>query len=1055
MPPLAKQIVSMPLSGGVDTRTDPLQLRPPKLAELTNMMFVPGGMRKRPGLAKLAEQSYFQTTVLDRLPTLGAVSNARLLLQRGADLCLVADDGHYVFNSVTGLWNRVQVSAGVMSGSQWTGLPMCSTKIGRIFRNAGSTSGQRVQSCDVAYSSDGFYVTGAIDAGGNAVAVAFDQADGSYLGSSYISLNASISARVVSLGAVIIGVAADAANNLGVVSLTKQALGISAQASLRTIVSDLDNVTPAWDLVGVSGGRALLVYNSVTANTLKFGWIDQSGAFTLLGSQATTNPVASVACAVDTNNNIGLVWAMTTANSVVARIYDQTGTALFAAVTVSAAIAAKWASPQQTCVTAVFHQPGMLGMFYDGGGANTYARAIRNSVLTSAGVLEAGSVVLYNNEIISRAFAYGGRPFVCTVHCDTRDSFILGPTSSSAGVYRQTGVVGQIIQNAMGFSTSSSATMGLGVAFPIGVASPSSGLFVLAVPWLQNGAGLDGSALGPPQFWRSLEVNFADPDAHVAVQCGPSAYISGSMMRCYDGLYLLEAGVLSSPFTNVSAASSAAGGSLLPSTKYDYRLFYGLDNANGEEFISNCLGHGAQDALDFSVTTGAADNRVTASAPVVAATLRGTDGFVPQWFLLYRREQQGTEYHLAVRQVMPTMQNVLATIVDTMSEAQLALQPLDPISQGESVPIFPPPHTLIAAGNGRVFIAGLDDPDLIMYSLQREEGVPLQFAIENTIVLPDGDGPITALACIGDVLVVFRSHQAYVLGGTGLDNTAAQGGFQSPRQISDDIGCVEPKSIVQYPNGICFKSSQGFMAMDGQGAVTEIGSNFAKGSIPKIASALSMQTLHQVRWLTASGTYVYDYEFQTWSVWTAAGQDNLLWKGTYLVRPGSTGKVLQEVAGIFADDSVPFSWVLETAWIPIAGIQGRMRLYELLVAGTYVGAHQPSVQFAYDGQRSWVEQRTWNPTSVIGAARAAYGAQPYGTDGFGGNNSADSQDAGSTVYRFGVKPLRQRCSMVKIRMTDGPIAGAVWSGASADLSELALVVGVRPGEVHLPPNRLA
>src|SRR5262249_32286781 len=160
----------------------------------------------------------------------------------------------------------------------------------------------------------------------------------------------------------------------------------------------------------------------------------------------------------------------------------------------------------------------------------------------------------------------------------------------------------------------------------IGWAHPTASQFVAPMPWLPNGAGLDTGTIPPPEIWKSVQVDLNDPDAHKAVNVGPSTYISGAMLRCYDGEMLGEAGPAVSPFTNITTLAGGAGGSLLPSTTYHYRVFFMMYTANAERFLSNCLGRGANDAVDISVTTGVADTSATVKVPCLAPTLRLTEG---------------------------------------------------------------------------------------------------------------------------------------------------------------------------------------------------------------------------------------------------------------------------------------------------------------------------------------------------------------------------------------------------------------------------------------------
>src|SRR5262249_37977810 len=163
------------------------------------------------------------------------------------------------------------------------------------------------------------------------------------------------------------------------------------------------------------------------------------------------------------------------------------------------------------------------------------------------------------------------------------------------------------------------------------------------------------------------EVDFADPDAHVAVQAGKSVYITGAILRCIDGRSCFEAGPLESPYKGITTPSGAGGGSLLTNTTHSYRYYGRLINAGRAAVHVTPLGFGSQDAVDIAVTTGGADNEVDftfpPSGPTITSAIQATTqaGPIGGFGGLYRREQNGTNYH-----------RVYATgLRDTMAEATL------------------------------------------------------------------------------------------------------------------------------------------------------------------------------------------------------------------------------------------------------------------------------------------------------------------------------------------------------------------------------------------------
>jgi hypothetical protein len=1041
--PTQKQILVHALTGGMDTRTDRFQIQPPKLSVLYNAIFIPGGLQQRSGMKKLVELSTVRRTsfpVAKGVP----VAGARILVPTPSTPLLITDSDYFSYDRQYGEWRDLPAS---LFGNPF-GLPLCSVRKSVISSAGGSVGGTGIKSFAVARSTAGFFVcVRSGDASGTGAAISvYDEVTGALIQEAGIGFGVNVRAVSIGRSVIVTQVQAGAPSTITASVITPD---ISDRLLLNVaqsqIVADADAANYCYDLAGVEGGRAFLAYYSSTANTIKMIWIDSTLGTTAPVAQASAGVVSSIGVAAcsDPAQSVAVAWAMNATTRVDARAFDQSLAPVYAAVTLSTtAVAAKFAAPNQTCIALAFNglpsAGGTLAAFWDNGNATPASKSVRAVSVTSAGAASAETTVADGCEIMSSAFVVAGSAVIMIKKATTYDGFLMGLRPGLA--VQPPNVLASVQPGSMGPGPDGSFAHTIGVQV---VGSKA----VAFVPCLLSGPGLDGSGLSA-SVWRAKEFNFADDSAHDSVQVGDETYISGGMLRVFDGRTAYEAGILVSPYQGVTATPSNAGGSLAPSTTYTYRVYYEKYTASGARFMSSSLGKGTSDALGFTGTTGAADNRMSLVVPAASPSISGANA------VFFRREQNGINFH----RVSPKDARLITTpLIDTMSEANLILQELDPISKGVSVPIPAPPHTVIAAGNGRVFLSGLDDPDLIMYSLTRETGEPLQFAAENRIVVQQGDGPITALVAVADSLVIFRENQTYLCGGDGLNNTATVGAFTTPRLISNEIGCDEPRSIVEFPQGAAFKSAKGYYLISASGGLEFIGADMIEFNSLPVRAAVLMPTLHQIRWVTDTITLVYDYEFKQWSPWTVGGRDACIWQGSFLLLPGTTGRVCVETAGYWMDDAISdageYALALTTGWLKPAGVHGRIMLYEVLVAGDLVAAHQPALLFAYDGEEAFVERRSWDPRTVLSAAEASYGGQAYGAGIYGGQN-ADGTPA-TTVYQFSVKPLIERCSMVKIRLEMGPPQGAAWSGGSATLHELALVIGIRDGAIKLGKTKRA
>src|SRR4029077_12739318 len=118
--------------------------------------------------------------------------------------------------------------------------------------------------------------------------------------------------------------------------------------------------------------------------------------------------------------------------------------------------------------------------------------------------------------------------------------------------------------------------------------------------------------------------------------------------------------------------------------------------------------------------------------------------------------------------------------------------------------------SLIATYATRLFIAGLDDPYTLWYSLQTLANSPMQFSSLLTLTTDPDGGPITALARMDANLLIFKSNAIFYITGQGPTPTGDSNDLGVPIAIpSGEVGCISQNSIVLTPVGLLFQSSNG------------------------------------------------------------------------------------------------------------------------------------------------------------------------------------------------------------------------------------------------------
>jgi len=332
-------------------------------------------------------------------------------------------------------------------------------------------------------------------------------------------------------------------------------------------------------------------------------------------------------------------------------------------------------------------------------------------------------------------------------------------------------------------------------------------------------------------------------------------------------------------------------------------------------------------------------------------------------------------------------------------------------------------------------LAGLDEIGFITYSKEFVSGEGVGFSDFFTVPVDPASGNVTALASMDDKLVIFKKDNIYTIVGDGPLDTGAQNDFTLPQLISGDIGCVNPSSIAQFPDGLLFKSDKGIYMLTRSLQVVYIGQNVEDFNNLTITSAVVLEDINEVRFTTSDGAcLVFNYEFAQWSTfsnYSALSAVNGI--GQYLhLKPDGT--VRRETPGLYLDAGAKIKMAIETSWLAFQGLQGyqRIRMWSLL--GDFITDHYTKVKLYYDYEKFSSETVYFNVDTGL---ELSY----YGDDVTYGD-SVVYGGQGSGVFQFSSQPRVQKCQSMKMRIEDidTKVAGG---GGSFNLVSLTLEIGLK------------
>ena len=495
--------------------------------------------------------------------------------------------------------------------------------------------------------------------------------------------------------------------------------------------------------------------------------------------------------------------------------------------------------------------------------------------------------------------------------------------------------------------------------------------------------------------------------------------------------------------TNATVGTMTSGG--IDAGDYQYIAVWKWQDNQG--FV-----HRSTTSVPEAVTVSGSNQSVSIGVPILSLTNK--PGVVLE---VYRNESLGEIFYKVTSTENPTF-NIINNdgyythvfFVDTVSDADLINNELLYTTGGVLDNNSPPPCSIITTYKNRLFIAGLDNKQLIQYSKispPDQKDFAAGFSDLFTIELDARGGDITSLSALDDKLIIFKEKEIYYINGDGPNNTGAGSTFIEPQLVTTDVGCNNANSVVTMPNGLMFKSDKGIYLLNRGMQVSYIGAPVEEFNDLTIASAVLLNSVNQVRFVTEDGVaLVYDYYFDQWSTFTnyESVDCDIFQNNFVLLR--DTGFVLQEGSG-YADgydggtQHIPL--VMETANFSLAGLNGFQRVYRAHLLGEYKGTHNTVVSFAYDYSPVYTDSATFDGYDVIG--QYSYGAiGPYGQahgDVYGGNY---------VPYQFRIHLKQQKCTAVRMKIEDTQTSPF---NEGFNVSALTLQVGIKPTGYKLPANK--
>lgn len=452
-------------------------------------------------------------------------------------------------------------------------------------------------------------------------------------------------------------------------------------------------------------------------------------------------------------------------------------------------------------------------------------------------------------------------------------------------------------------------------------------------------------------------------------------------------------------------------------------------------------GNSAGTPGDQLQVTSHAIGSVTINVPTLRLTYKVAN---PVKIVLYRWSTAQENYYQVTSILVPLLNDTTidsVSFLDTQSDAQLLGNNLIYTTGGVLENSGGPACNVLTLFDSRLWLVDAEDKNLLWYSKQVIETVPVEMSQFLTFFVPPSTasqatagGPITALAAMDDKLIVFKKDTALYIAGSGPDNTGANSQYTDAISINATVGCTNQQSIVLMPQGLMFQSDKGIWLLDRSLQTSYIGAAVEQFNDAVVLSAINVPATNQVRFTLSNGiTLMYDYYYGQWGTFiNVPATSSTIYQGlhTYM---NSFGQVFQETPGKYLDNSNPVLMSFTTGWMNLAGLQGYERFYFMYLLGQYITPFKLNVQFGFDYNSSPSQSVLVTPDN----ASPAWGGDPLWGSGtpWGGPGN---------VFESRVFPSIQKCEAFQIiinELFDSSVGQA--AGAGLTLSGMNLIVGLK------------
>jgi len=528
-----------------------------------------------------------------------------------------------------------------------------------------------------------------------------------------------------------------------------------------------------------------------------------------------------------------------------------------------------------------------------------------------------------------------------------------------------------------------------------------------------------------------LTMDFnTDYTSGTKAKVGEAIYYTNGRTAAIDARGGYESGFELRPTLNYSFISTGTANPNVASKTFSYIAIYIFYNGKGE--IERSI-----PSTSVTVTTPANASYLQLTYKSLSLSYKDNQYYDPisglletkqmSDVILYRTENNGSVFYRCSNAPNTTF-NSSVTLYDAISDADLRNNERLYSTAGVLESDSTPNAKFSTSGGNRLFLGGLEEQDEIAYSKKQLFGETVSFSDFFRIRVSSGASadktPISALGYMDGKLIIYRQQSIYFIQGDG-PNELGLGEFSEPEIISSDVGCTEPRSVLNVPMGVMFKSRKGIYLLGRGLSVEYIGAPVEDFNQYYVISSIVSDKYNEARFYLSSGDcIVYNFLFQTWSTFknqTVVNAD--IWKS----QPVSikSNLIYKETENTYLDGGASgfYSMKFISPWLKLDLVQGYIRTYQLWIIGDYKSAHTLKCRVYTD-----YDDSVYEDYSLV-------------------YSSSDSPQ-----YQFQISLPKQKVESIKFEIYDSAHAAGS-TGEAYDLSNIQVEVGIKAGGYKLAASK--